>query len=289
MSLIRNLFRGQWSSDERLDGKTVIITGANTGIGKETAKDLAKRGARIIIACRDMAKAEAAQKEIIEHSGNQNIVNRKLDLADTNSIREFAEIINKEEQQLNILINNAGIMMCPYSKTADGFEMQFGVNHLGHFLLTHLLLDLIKKSAPARIITLSSIAHNWGTIKLDDINSETGYNDRKAYGQSKLANILFTRSLAKRLQGTGVTVYAVHPGAVKTELARHLNAPMQVVYTIVKPLIKTPVQGAQTSIYCAVEPTLENQSGQYYSDCSQSGTSRAAQDDIMAEKLWELS
>uniref|UniRef100_A0A8C1V4Z2 Si:dkey-94e7.2 n=1 Tax=Cyprinus carpio TaxID=7962 RepID=A0A8C1V4Z2_CYPCA len=140
------------------------------------------------MACRDLDKAEGAQKEIMEESGNQNIVIRKLDLSDTKSIREFAE-----ESAIYILINNAGIMMCPYSKTADGFEMQFGVNHLGHFLLTFLLIDLLKRSAPSRIIILSSMAHSWGTIALDDINSERNYHSRRAYGQSKLANILFTR------------------------------------------------------------------------------------------------
>ncbi|KAJ8268501.1 hypothetical protein COCON_G00136730 [Conger conger] len=289
MSSIRNIFRGQWSSNAKLDGKTVIITGANTGIGKQTAKDLAKRGARIIMACRDIGKAEDARKEIVEDSGNENVVIRKLDLADTKSIREFAEGINKDEQQVNILINNAGVMMCPFSKTVDGFEMQFGINHLGHFLLTHLLLDLIKRSAPGRIVNLSSMAHSWGTIKLDDINSEKRYDDRKAYAQSKLANVLCTRSLATRLQGTGVTVYAVHPGVVQTELGRHLSTPLKAAFVVVKPFIKTPVQGAQTSIYCAVAPELEGESGQYYSDCAQARPSRAGRDDVMAQKLWELS
>nr|XP_021325851.1 uncharacterized protein LOC553712 isoform X1 [Danio rerio] len=130
MHSIRNFFCGQWSSSVRLDEKTVIITGANTGIGKETARDLARRGARVIMACRDLEKAEAARRELMDNSANQNIVVKKLDLADTKSIKAFAELINKEEKQVNILINNAGIMMCPYSKTADGFEMQFGVNHL---------------------------------------------------------------------------------------------------------------------------------------------------------------
>ncbi|KAG7455428.1 hypothetical protein MATL_G00256720 [Megalops atlanticus] len=289
MSAMSNLFRGPWSSTARLDGKTVIITGSNTGIGKETARDLAKRGARIIMACRDLGKAEVAQKELIEDSGNQSIIVKKLDLSDTKLIREFAEVIIKEEKQVNVLINNAGVMMCPFSKTADGFEMQFGVNHLGHFLLTYLLLDLIRRSAPARILNVSSMAHTWGTINLDDINSEKRYNDRRAYGQSKLANILFSRSLAKRLEGTGVTVYALHPGIVQTELGRHLNTPLRVAYTIVKPFLKTPVQGAQTSIYCAVEPALENESGHYYSDCAQATCSRTATDDEMAQKLWELS
>ncbi|KAL4657269.1 retinol dehydrogenase 12-like isoform X1 [Arapaima gigas] len=289
MYSLRSFFFGQWSSSERLPGKTVIITGANTGIGKETARDLAKRGARIIMACRDTAKAEAAQKEIIEDSGNQDVVVRRLDLSDTKSIREFAEAVNKDEKHINILINNAGVMMCPYAKTADGFEMQFGVNHLGHFLLTYLLVDLIKRSAPARIINVSSMAHSWGTIRLDDINSEKSYDTRKAYGQSKLANILCTRSLARRLQGTGVTVYALHPGIVQTELGRHLNTPLKIAWKVVRPFTKNSMQGAQTSIYCAVAPELEKESGGYYSDCAPATCSTDAADDEMAQKLWELS
>uniref|UniRef100_A0A8C1WRU7 Zgc:112332 n=1 Tax=Cyprinus carpio TaxID=7962 RepID=A0A8C1WRU7_CYPCA len=285
----RNVFCGQWSSSVRLDDKTVIITGANTGIGKETVRDLAKRGARVIMACRDLEKAEEARKELMEDSGNQNIVANKLDLSDTKSIRAFAELINKEEKQVNILINNAGIMMCPYSKTADGFEMQFGVNHLGHFLLTYLLLDLLKKSAPSRIINVASVAHTWGSIHLDDINSEKGYSPRRAYGQSKLANILCTRSLAKRLQGSGVTVYSLHPGVVQSELFRNLSKPVQIAVKVFSPFTKTTIQGAQTTIYCAVEPKLDNESGGYYSDCAPALCSREALDDEMAQKLWELS
>uniref|UniRef100_A0A8C1P3R2 Si:dkey-94e7.2 n=1 Tax=Cyprinus carpio TaxID=7962 RepID=A0A8C1P3R2_CYPCA len=206
-----------------------------------------------------------------------------------NSIREFAEVINNEESSIHILINNAGIMMCPYSKTADGFEMQFGVNHLGHFLLTFLLIDLLKRSAPSRIIILSSMAHSWGTIALDDINSERNYHSRRAYGQSKLANILFTRTLAKKLKDTGVTAYAVHPGIVRTELKRHMNLGLLIMWKIVRPFTKTPVQGAQTTIFCAVEPELDKESGGYYSNCRPSRCTRAARDDEMAEKLWELS
>ncbi|CAJ1082644.1 retinol dehydrogenase 12%2C like [Xyrichtys novacula] len=289
MQALRNVFRGAWSSAEKLDGKTVIITGANTGIGKETAIDLAKRGARIIMACRSAERGQAAVTEVIEGSGNQNVVYMKLDLADSKSIREFAEAVNKDEPKLNILINNAGVMVCPYGKTADGFEMQIGVNHMGHFLLTYLLIDLIKKSAPARIINVSSMAHSWGSIKLDDINSEKSYDKKAAYSQSKLANVLFTRSLAKRLDGTGVTAYSLHPGVVQTDLWRHLNGPQQFIMKMVSPFTKNSTQGAQTSIYCAVEPSLEKESGGYYSDCAPANCSAAGKDDVLAEKLWELS
>lgn len=289
MQSLRNIFRGPWSSDVRLDDKTVLITGANTGIGKETALDLAKRGARIIMACRDMEKAEAALKEVKEGSGSENVVISKLDLSDTKSIREFAEVINREESKLNILINNAGVMVCPYGKTADGFEMQIGVNHMGHFLLTYLLIDLIKRSAPARIINVSSMAHSWGTINLDDINSEKGYNKNKAYSQSKLANVLFTRSLAKMLEGTGVTAHSLHPGVVQTDLWRHLNSAQAVVMKMVSPFTKNSVQGAQTTIYCAVDPELATKSGGYYSDCAPASCSRVASDDDLAKKLWDIS
>ncbi|XP_041669511.1 retinol dehydrogenase 12-like [Cheilinus undulatus] len=289
MSGIRNLFRRAWSSAERLDGKTAVITGANTGIGKETAIDLAKRGARIIMACRDPERGQAAVQEVIEKSENQNVVYMKLDLADSKSIREFAEAVNKDEPRLNLLINNAGVMVCPYGKTADGFEMQIGVNHMGHFLLTYLLLDLIKKSAPARIINVSSMAHRWGTINLDDINSEKRYDKQAAYSQSKLANVLFTRSLAKRLEGTDVTTYSLHPGVVQTDLWRHLNGPQQVLMKIASPFTKNSSQGAQTSIYCAVEPSLDKESGGYYSDCAPANCSAAGKDDVLAQKLWELS
>ncbi|XP_063063035.1 retinol dehydrogenase 12, like isoform X2 [Engraulis encrasicolus] len=289
MAAFRNMFRGAWSSDAKLDGKTVIITGSNTGIGKEAAIDLAKRGARIIMACRDMEKANAALKDVTEASGSQNIVVKKLDLSDTKSIREFAELINKEESQLNILINNAGVMVCPYGKTADGFETQIGVNHIGPFLLTYLLLDLIKKSAPARIINVSSVAHKYGSINLEDLNSEKAYSKSAAYSQSKLANVLFTRLLATKLKGTGVTAYSLHPGVVQTDLWRHLNKAEQAVMWMARPFTKTSVQGAQTTIYCAVEPELATESGGYYSDCAKATCSTLGSDDKMAQDLWDLT
>lgn len=289
MQAIRNVFGAAWSSTERLDDRTAIITGANAGIGKETAIDLARRGAKVIMACRDMERGQAAVKEVVEISGSEHVVCMKLDLADSKSIREFAEAINTGEPKLNLLINNAGVMVCPYGKTADGFEMQIGVNHFGHFLLTHLLIDLIKRSAPARIVTVSSMAHSWGSINLEDINSEKSYDKKAAYSQSKLANVLFTRSLAKKLEGTGVTTYSLHPGVVKTDLWRHLSGPQQFLMKMVSPFTKNSSQGAQTSIYCAVEPSLEKESGGYYSDCAPASCSAAGKDDVLAQKFWDLS
>ncbi|KAM4602543.1 retinol dehydrogenase 13 isoform 2-T2 [Polymixia lowei] len=293
LALRRWLAGGVCRSKARLDGKTVLITGANTGIGKETAMDMACRGARVILACRDMTKAYIAADEIRQQSGNGNVVVKKLDLASLQSVRDLAKDVQKNEQRLDILINNAGIMMCPKWKTEDGFEMQFGVNHLGHFLLTNCLLDLLKKSAPSRIVIVSSLAHKKGHIHFDDINFDKDYQREKSYRQSKLANVLFSRELAARLQGTGVTTYSLHPGVIRTELGRYLFPTLALWKRIVAQpllmLIKTPWEGAQTTIYCAVEESLENVTGLYYCDCVSKEPAPQALDDITARKLWDLS
>ncbi|XP_036688559.1 retinol dehydrogenase 13 isoform X1 [Balaenoptera musculus] len=216
---------GACPSKTTIPGKTVIVTGANTGIGKQTALELAKRGGTIILACRDLEKCEAAAKEIRGETLNHHVNARHLDLASLKSIREFAAKIIEEEERVHILINNAAVMRCPHWTTEDGFEMQLGVNYLGHFLLTNLLLDKLKASAPSRIINLSSLAHVAGHIDFEDLNWEKRkYDTKAAYCQSKLAVVLFTKELSRRLQGacgTGVTVNALHPGVARTELGRH--------------------------------------------------------------------
>ncbi|XP_052064363.1 retinol dehydrogenase 12-like isoform X1 [Mytilus californianus] len=275
----------------RLDGKHVIITGANAGIGKETAIDLANRGAKVTIACRDMKRAQDAADDIKQITGNQNIFVKQLNLASLKSVRSFAEDINKNENRLDVLINNAGIMRCPYWKTDDGFEMQFGVNHLGHFLLTNLLLDKLKISAPSRVVTVSSLAHERGKINFDDLNQEKNYDPGSAYSQSKLANVLFSSELAKKLQGTGVTTYSLHPGVINTELSRHVTQSMgwRMLLSVIRPLIKTPNEGAQTTIYCAVDESLSGETGKYYSDCAKKKPSKEALNDENAKRLWKLS
>ncbi|XP_070306415.1 retinol dehydrogenase 13 isoform X3 [Odocoileus virginianus] len=213
---------GACPSKATIPGKTVIVTGANTGIGKQTALELAKRGGNIILACRDMEKYEAAAKEIRGETLNHRVNARHLDLASLKSIREFAVKVTEEEEHVHILINNAAVMRCPHWTTEDGFEMQLGVNYLGHFLLTNLLLDKLKASAPSRIINVSSLAHVAGHIDFEDLNWEKRkYDTKAAYCQSKLAIVLSTKELSRRLQGTGVTVNALHPGVARTELGRH--------------------------------------------------------------------
>ncbi|XP_028931562.1 retinol dehydrogenase 12-like [Ornithorhynchus anatinus] len=286
---VRKLFsNGVCRSTVRLHGKVAVITGANTGIGKETARDLARRGARVIIACRDVLKGESAAGEIRAETGNRQVLVRKLDLADTKSIRAFADRFLAEEKQLHILINNAGVMMCPYSKTADGFEMHLGVNHLGHFLLTHLLLGRLKESAPARVVNVSSLAHIIGKIRFHDLQGEKYYNHGLAYCHSKLANILFTRELARRLQGTGVTTYSVHPGTVRSELIRH-SLLMKLSWRLFSFFIRTPREGAQTSLHCALAEGLESLNGEHFSECSLAWVSTQGRNETTARRLWNVS
>uniref|UniRef100_A0A0N8BA79 Putative Retinol dehydrogenase n=1 Tax=Daphnia magna TaxID=35525 RepID=A0A0N8BA79_9CRUS len=184
----------------RLDGQVAVITGANTGIGKETARELSRRGAQVVIACRDIEKAEDAAREISSETKNA-VTTVKLDLASLNSIRMAAQSLKIQQPKIHLLINNAGIMVCPQWKTEDDFEMQLGVNHLGHFLWTLMLLDNVKEAAPSRIINVSSIAHTRGRMDFDDIMMEKNYEPTRAYCRSKLANILFTKELADRLRG----------------------------------------------------------------------------------------
>ncbi|XP_078001174.1 retinol dehydrogenase 13-like [Glandiceps talaboti] len=293
--LVKDHYKGKKVSDnERIDGKTVIITGANSGIGKETAKELAERGGRIILACRDVKKGTAAAKEITEEITNANLKVLHLDLSSMQSVRNFVSEFKKEEKKLDILINNAGLMRCPRWKTVDGFEMQFGVNHLGHFLLTNLLLDVLKESAPSRVVTVSSTAHVKGEIQFDDINADKHYNSAEAYADSKLANILFTHELSKRLQGSGVTANAVNPGIVKTQIGRHTKMQQSAFsMSVLGPLfwlfVRTPEEGAQSSIYCAVAEDLQSVSGKYFFNCKEAECTPQAKDDDVAKKLWEVS
>ncbi|XP_006269619.3 retinol dehydrogenase 14 [Alligator mississippiensis] len=288
------------AGDGDMRGKTVIITGANSGLGRATAAELLRRRARVIMGCRDRARAESAARDIRAELGpcaagsahDGDLLVRELDLASLRSVRRFCHRVLQEEPRLDVLINNAGIFQCPYMKTEDGFEMQFGVNHLGHFLLTNLLLGLLKSSAPSRVVVVSSKLYKYGEINFDDLNSEMNYNKSFCYSRSKLANILFTKELARRLEGTGVTVNALHPGICRTNLGRHVNVPL-----LAKPLLsfvswaffKTPLEGAQTSIYLASSPDVESVSGKYFGNCKEEELLPKAMDDLVARKLWDIS
>lgn len=309
---------GECRSKARLDGKLAIITGCNTGIGKETAKDFVRRGCRVIMACRDLEKANKAAEEVLAEAketeqyktivtegkeatekdtfaGKPQVEVYHLDLMSLDSVRQFAQKILAAESQINLLVNNAGIMACPKGVTKDGHEVQLGVNHLGHFLLTCLLINRICTSDEPRIVNVSSIAHKWGDFDFDDMNLEKGtYSATAAYSRSKLANILFTKELAKRLEGTGVHTYALHPGVVATELGRHLDSTlvpgMSWIFRNVGAVVaKSPVQGAQTSIYCSVDEKAGKETGLYYSDCKVKTPSAKARNPTMASRLWEES
>ncbi|XP_061651327.1 retinol dehydrogenase 14-like [Phyllopteryx taeniolatus] len=277
-----------------MSGTTVIVTGANSGIGRATTAGIVKLGGRVIMACRDVNSAEEAAREIRQETDADSklLVVKELDLASITSIRTFCQGIMKEEPRLDVLINNAGVYQCPYTKTEDGFELQFGVNHLGHFLLTHLLLDLMKRSAPSRIVVVSSKLYKHGHINFDDLNSEQNYDKAFAYSCSKLANLLFTCELAQRLEGSGVTVNALSPGIVRTNLGRHVHVPV-----VAKPLFnllswglfKSPEQGAQTSLYLACSPDVQDVQGKFFSDCQPQVLLDKATNCEVASKLWDIS
>jgi len=279
----------------KIDGKTVIITGGSTGIGKETALELAERGGRIVLACRDKVKAESTAAEIREVTRNQDVTVMELDLASLQSVRRFVEEFKKREKKLDVLINNAGIMLHPQAKSDDSNELHFQINYLGHFLLTVLLLDTLKASPGSRVINTSALAHWSTTIDLDDLNMEKSeFIARRAYGQSKLALIIFTRELARRLEGTGVCVNALHPGIVRgTELARYsvFGSPWFkfMMFPLMWVLLKSVRDGAQTGVYMASAPELDGVTGQYFSDCEKRQPSPESQNEQLARRLWRIS
>nr|XP_046245287.1 dehydrogenase/reductase SDR family member 13-like [Scatophagus argus] len=283
------------TSKAKLHGKTVIVTGSNTGIGKTTAIDLAKRGARVILACRSKQRGEAALEEVKRESGSNQVVFMQLDLGSLKSVRSFAETFLKCESRLDILINNAGIFL--QGQTEDGLGMMFGVNHIGHFLLTNLLLDRLKECEPSRVVNVSSVGHNFGKIDFNFLNTHkalglgTSFTGiLQVYFDSKLCNVLFTHELAKRLQGTKVTCYSLHPGAINSELGRNTSGVLQM---LLKPMttffFKNTVQGAQTTLHCALQEGIEPLSGRYFSNCTVREVYAKAKDDAAAKKLWELS
>ena len=276
-----------------LAGKTVVITGGNSGIGKATAFELAKREARVVLGCRDINSAESTTREIKRIVPAANVICKHLDLASLISVNNFAEEIKVQEDNVHILINNAGVGFCPCTSTEDGFEMQMGVNHLGHFYLTNLLLDKLKASTPSRILVVTSTLAKRGNINLNNLNiSPSEYNKNAAYHNSKLANNLFCRELACRLKGTDVGVFAISPGVVFTNLMRHSPTWLTTLaYPLLWLLMRSPTDGCQTIVHCATDEQLSNPkySGKFFRDCVEQEWDSKSLDDLVAKELWKIS
>ena len=268
------------------EDRVFVVTGANSGIGKATAWGLARLGGTVVLACRDPTRGEVARQEITRDSGNPRVSLEIVDLASEASVRSFAKEFPRKHPRLDVLVNNAGVYTSHREVTSDGLERQFEVNYLSGFLLTHLLLDLLKKSAPSRIVNVSSSAHLGGTIRFDDLQGERRYGGFRAYNQSKLAQILFTQELARRLEGTGVTVNACHPGVIRTNLGMGGSS---VVVRFVKMFLKSPEKGAETPIYLATSPEVEGISGKYFVRNQMLAPSARAQDPAVARRLFEVS
>jgi NAD(P)-dependent dehydrogenase (short-subunit alcohol dehydrogenase family) len=268
--------------------KVCIVTGANSGIGKATALGLARMGATVVMICRDQTRGEEAQKEIKTISGNEAIDLILADMASQASIRQLAENIQQHYPQLHVLINNAGAVNLKRRETSDGFEATFAVNYLAPFLLTNLLLEKLKASAPARIVNVSSESHQAGYINMDDLQSEQHYKFMRAYGQSKLALVLFTYELARRLQGTGVTANCLHPGFVATNIGQ--NGIGSVGRSIVKLIFSrlgiSPEEGAKTSLYLASSPEIEGVTGKYFAKSIPVRSAPISYDVTLQRQLW---
>lgn len=267
-----------------------LVTGGNSGVGKAAAVELAKHGYMVVILCRNKQKGEEALIDIKRESGSKEIDLLLCDLGNLSLIRQAAALFLEKYPGLNILINNAGVILPGRYETSDGFELQFGVNHLGHFLLTNLLLDTLISSAPARVINVTSGAHKIGKIHFDDINLKNRFNFIKAYGQSKLANILFTYELADRLQGTGVDVNCFHPGAVASRMGINRDTGFGTTITrILKPFFQTPKAGASTGIYLATSEDVKGITGQYFIKKKAVKSSGLSYDKRLGKRLWEIS
>jgi len=273
-----------------MQGKVCMVSGATSGIGKATALGLAQMGATVVMVSRDRARGEAAQSEIKTKSGNNAVDLLIADLSSQQSVRQLAENFKRNYTQLHVLINNAGVFMLTRRETVDGLEMTFAVDYLAPFLLTNLLLDVLKASAPARIVNVSSESHEAGYIKMDDLQAKKGYRPMRVYSQAKLALVLFTYELARRLQGTGVTANCLHPGLVATNIAQRDLWP--IARTAAKLVLFfgiSPEEGAKTSIYLASSPDVEGVTGKYFVKSIPKRSTPISYDESLQQQLWEES
>jgi retinol dehydrogenase 14 len=276
--------------NDEMRGKTVLITGGTSGIGKATARQLAAKGARVLLVGRNAAKVDATVREIQAATGNEAVEGLVADLSSQAAIRTLANEVRSRVDRLDVLVNCAGGYWASRHITVDGLELTFALNHLAYFQLTNLLLDLLKKSAPARIVNVSSGAQSMGRINFDDLQGFRRYSGQRAYNQSKLANVLFTYELARRLAGTGVTATVVHPGVTRTNfgqedeswIRRLLRRPIQL-------FLKSPDRGADTVVYLASAPEVEGVTGAYFANRKQKRSSKRSYDRQVAARLWEVS
>ncbi len=272
-----------------LEGKTCVITGATSGIGLATARSLVNQGAHVVLACRDAARGEKARSEITGAGSAGRVEVMPLDLASQRSIRAFADTFRAKHNRLDVLVNNAAIVPLRRETTADGFEMQFGVNHLGPFLLTHVLLDALRAAAPSRIVTVASTVHHGATLDFDDLQSEKRYRVMDVYGRSKLANVMFTYALARRLEGSRVTSNCLHPGVVRSRITRDLPTLLQPLVRVAGAFMLSPESGARTSAYLAASRDVDGVTGKYFDKCREARSSRVSHDVDAQERLWTLS
>lgn len=273
-----------------MQGRICLVTGASSGVGKATALGLAKLGAKVVMVCHDEAKGEAARGDITRQSGVSDVDLLLADLASLEDIYALAETVKKRYDKLHVLINNAGVYLRQRHVTEDGFEQTLAVNYLAPFLLTNLLLETLKASAPARIINVAGAYHRFGTIHFDDLQLARAYSGSIANNQSQLARVLFTYELARRLEGTSVTVNCLHPGSVRTDIMRDMPKALQfLARTLLRPFSISPEHGAKTILYLATSPEVENMTGRYFVNLKPVKSSRNSYDRAVAQHLWQLS
>jgi len=271
-----------------MNGKTVLITGANQGIGKASAIALGKMGAKLVLVCRNEVKAREAIVDI-EKAGVKNVELIVGDLGSQADVRRVAAEFLAKHDRLDVLLNNAGLIVPSRRTTADGIEETLAINHLGPFLLTNLLLDVLKKTPNARVVTVSSRAHRGGRMHWDDLQLAHGYSVMKAYAQSKLCNILFTRELAKRLEGTGVTANCLHPGVIASGFGQTYGGALSVIIKLAKPFLATTEDGAKTQVWLSSSPEVEGVTGKYFEKCAEAKPTKYALEEAAPARLWEIS
>jgi NAD(P)-dependent dehydrogenase (short-subunit alcohol dehydrogenase family) len=276
-------------AEANLEGRTCLVTGASSGIGEETAVGLARAGARVVLVARDPGRGEASAARVTAKTGNPAVELLIADLSSQAEIRALAGQVLELCPALHVLVNNAAVVHLSRETTVDGYEMTFAVNHLAYFLLTRLLLDRLIESKPARIVNVASTGHKYGKLDFDDLQSQRSYSCMRAYGTSKLANILFTYELARRLEGMGVTANCLHPGAVSTRLGANNGRLGRIVIPLLRPFFLTPEAGARTSIYLASSDEVENVSGKYFVKCRPVASSPESHDEALARRLWQAS